>query len=1040
MIAWFVRHPVAANLLMMSLLLLGLLSYKHMRNEILPKIPASEIYINAYYEGRTAEQVDKELGQKIAQALQGIAGIKHTDAVSSQNSIEIKIKKKLDHSMERLLADIKANVENIYDWPALAEKPRVVRNEDSFDALMVQLSGDTDKDSLLKVGLRVKQALLANAEIHKIEQYGADDYSIYIDVDPIKMRQLSLSFDDIASAISQQSIRSKSGLLKTNNGQFLVYSEHHAQHQRDFSSLIVKVTEQGHIIHLKDVAEINDGFIEHDAQLHFNGQDTIGFAVKMSAKSDVLNISRQAKKVVAELNKSLPDNLKLTIWFDASTYVKERLDLLQNNALQGFVLVFIILSLFLQMRLAFWVAMGLPIAIAGTFIVLGQYGLQYTINEVTTFGFILVLGILVDDAVVVGESIYTCKEQQGSSDIQSTINGVHKVALPTIFGVLTTVAALLPMTQFPSETGRLFAGFAWVIIIALLFSLIESKFILPAHLRNINLSKENKNKPTKAEQYWARVRQFPQDALNWSNHKLYQPLLRFSLRYRYAWLMLFLAISFSVLGSLYQGKIRSVLFPEVPGDLIIVTVELEANAPLLLTQQAMQLAELTKQNINNHFRKQLTIEADIIANSMAIMYEEGSILIFAELLAKNKRPNVEIKDIAKRWRTPLSKLEAVVSTEAIVSLEGTGNATKIIFQHPDGKILADIVDEAKAWLSNQQGISNVKEKQANTMGQLMFTLKPEAQLFGITRKMLAEQVASAYGGLEVDRFYRNEHRVKVYLNFKRSLRDSRADFSQMYVFNGDNEAIPLLAIANIETSLVDNVVNRYDGLNSRSLLLDVDKTVTSPELIYLALEKKFYRKILNKYPLFTLKRAGELEETVETKNGLVTAFIIALMAIYVLLAIPLKRYGQPLIIMAAIPFGIVGAVLGHVWLGLAVSLYSWLGMLTLSGVVVNDSLLIVNAYNELNKQATSKLTAICRACQSRFRAIFLTTITTFAGLYPLLNETSEQAQYLIPAAASMAYGLLFATLITLFLIPVLLLICADIKEFLTAKQWRLATQ
>ena len=352
------------------------------------------------------------------------------------------------------------------------------------------------------------------------------------------------------------------------------------------------------------------------------------------------------------------------------------------------------------------------------------------------------------------------------------------------------------------------------------------------------------------------------------------------------------------------------------------------------------------------------------------------------------------------------------------------------------KILANIVAEGKTWLSQQQGVRNVKENQANTMGQLKFTLKPQAQLFGITRKMLAEQVSSAYGGLEVDRFYRDEHRVKVYVNFKRTLRDSRSDFSQLYVFNANNEAIPLLAVANIETSLVNNAVNRYDGLNSRSVLLDVDKTITSPELIYLALEQDFQQTMSNKYPLFSLKRAGELEETVETKKGLITAFIIALMAIYVLLAVPLKRYGQPLIIMAAIPFGVIGAVLGHVWLDLPVSLYSWLGILTLSGVVVNDSLLIVSSYNNYADTESSKFTAICRACQGRFRAIFLTTVTTFAGLYPLLRETSEQAQYLIPAAASMAYGLLFATLITLFLIPILLLISADIKAFITEKQWR----
>jgi len=500
--------------------------------------------------------------------------------------------------------------------------------------------------------------------------------------------------------------------------------------------------------------------------------------------------------------------------------------------------------------------------------------------------------------------------------------------------------------------------------------------------------------------------------------------------------MCFFAICLSVIGSLVQGKIRMVLFPDVPGSFIVLTIELEENAPLALVQQAMDKAESIKSDINNNYQQQHNIKGNIIEKSMAVMYEQGFIVIYAEPLAKKDRPNVDIKTIAQLWRTPLTKLEAVVSTEAMVTENGTGTGTQIFFQHPDSRILDTIVKRAQHWLNNQQGIRNVKNDQANTMPQLMFTLKPEAQLHGITRKMLANQLAAAYGGLEVDRFYRNEHVVKVYLSFPRSLRDSRTDFSRMYIFNHKNEAIPLLAVADIKTDMVQNSVSRFNGANNRSLLIDVDKELSSPEDIFQILSKEFYREVGSQYPLLKIKRAGELQETVDTKSGLVTAFIIALMAIYILLALPLKRYGQPLLIMAAIPFGVVGAILGHLWLGLSLSLYSWLGILTLSGVVVNDSLLIVTGYNELRKTASSQLTAIYQACQNRFRAIFLTTVTTFAGLYPLLNETSEQAQYLIPAAASMAYGLLFATLITLFLIPILILVASDIKRFLTGKQWK----
>ena len=1033
MITWFTRHPIAANLLMIVLLVGGMLAANNMRKEIIPKLPASEISISAFYEGRNAQQIDVEITQKIEQSLQGIAGIKEFRSSSSQSSAFVSIKKQLDYPMQVLLDDIKSAVDNIYGWPDLAEKPQVQRKEDSFDALMVQLSGDSDKDSLIKVGKQLKQALLANPKIHKIQEYGTNHYAISININPHKVRELGLTFAQIAHAIRQQSTRNKNGLLKTENGQFLLYTSHQATYQRELSELIIKSFANGQKIYLKDVATINDGFVEHDSELRFNNQLSSAFTVKMSAKSDVIEISKQAHLVVEQFKKSLPNNLHITIWFDSSQYVEQRLDLLENSALQGFILVFIILSLFLQIRLAFWVALGLPIAIAGAFIVLGPLGFQYTINEVTTFGFILVLGILVDDAVIVGESIYAHK-QKNKNALQATINGAKEVALPTIFGVLTSVAALLPMTFFPSETGRLFAGFAWVMIIALLFSLLESKLILPAHLRNIVIHQKNTN--NRLSKSLLQLRWLPQATLNAFNYHVYSRVLALSLRYRYAWLTCFIALSFAVLGALYQGKIRSVLFPDVPGDLIIFSVELDNNAPLSLIKQAQQQIEKVKDKINLDYQSEYAVQGNVIDKSLLVMDEQGSIIVFAQPLDRQYRLGTNLKSIADAWRAPIRLLEGVKSSEIMISLTGSGNnATSIVLQHPNKALLKEISQQAKHWLKQQVAITNIKEQQAKQLPQLAFSLKAQAQTLGLTHKMLAEQLAAAYGGLEVDRFYRDNQNIKVTLQLERALRDSRSDFSQMIIFNDRGKSFPLLAVADITPSYIDNSIQRVNGLLSRSLLLEIDKSITSPELLYQRFEQQFVQKTQVSYPQFNSKRSGQLAEAQSANNDLKTAFIIALLAIYVLLALPLKRYGQPLIIMAAIPFGLVGAVLGHLYLGLSVSLYSWLGMLALSGVVVNDSLLIVNAYNQQRLQNTTNdtnlISDLCVACQGRFRAIFLTTVTTFCGLYPLLSAQSEQAQYLIPAATSMAYGLLFATLITLFLIPILLLISTDIKHFLT---------
>lgn len=1031
MIAWFTRHPVAANLLMLSLLLGGWISASHMRKEILPKLPASEIVISTYYEGRSAEQIDQQLGLKITHALEGVSGIKSVTLASQQDILQAIVKKQLDYDINKLLSDVKNHIEGIDDWPQQADKAQISVADMTFDALMVQLHGRSDDASMLAAATQVKQALLANPAVHKVEQHGLLEYGIYVYLQPERMQLYQLSFAEVAAALHQQSVRSRSGLLRTDNGQFLLQGQHSVESLQQLSTLVVRVSEQGQLVRLSDVARIQDGFLEHNSELSFNQQPSMAFAVKMSANSDVLEISREVNLLASELNQQLPDSLHLTVWFNSADYVESRLTLLSNNAVMGFILVFIILGLFLQLRLAFWVAMGLPVAIAGSLIVLGELGFHYTINEVTTFGFILVLGILVDDAVVVGESIYSHKQQliqsTGQSSIEAAIDGAQKVAMPTTFGVLTTVVALLPMTQFPSETGRLFAGFAWVIIVALLFSLLESKLILPAHLRHTQVRPDYSR--------ISQLRNIPKILLNRCRHQLYLPLLRWSLRYRYGVLLTSLALCLLVFGYLLSGKIRSVMFPQVAGDLMMMQIDMEANAPLALLKIASSEIKRQRQSINQQFRQQYGIKANVIEKSMTITLEQGQILVFAEPLKRELRGPIDLNTLAQQWKTSLQHLEGVANIDIAVTVEGSGVGNQIIVQHPDMDTLTTQNEAIKMWLLSQPGVRSVKDSNADSMPQLSFKLKPEAQLYGISRRMLAEQLAAGFSGLEVDRFFRGQARVKMYLTLAPDARNSRADLANFHIFNNDGQRFPLTSIATIETNQANNLFYRHNGVLSRRLVVDIDKSVTSPSLIYQRLKTSLLPDIRQRHPRLGILPAGELEEISESKKGLLTAFALALLGIYVLLAIPLQRYFQPLIIMAAIPIGLVGAIIGHVVLELTVSLYSWLGMLALSGVVVNDSLLIVNRFNDYRGQGLDSDKAAIESCLSRFRAIILTSVTTFAGLYPLLSETSEQAQYLIPAAASMAYGLLFATVISLLLIPIILLICSDIATWLGLKTY-----
>lgn len=1025
MIKWFIRNPVAANLIMLLILIGGALTIWSMRIEGFPKLPADAIHIETTFAGAYAEQIDRQITQKIEDALEGTPGVQKIQSASLESYSSIRVQKKGGYDLERLLDDVRIRLDGIYNLPRQAEKPVISRNDFDFPALIVQLYGDVDADTLQRLGRQIRKELLALPEVSRLNVWGERQPEIRIEVHPEILEQYNLTIDDIVARIQQSSLTYKAGSLKTKGGQIALRADNQAYHYRDFAEMVVYERNDGSRLQLKDVAEVLDDYVINDSIVRFNGQAALGMEVLIGRKENLLDIAEAIKETVEELQVTLPPEVTLSVWADSSHYIAERLKLLKNNALQGLVLVFVLLALFLNFKLAFWVALGIPISVAGAMAVMGSRWVDYSLNDITTFGLIIALGILVDDAVVVGESIFQERRKYKNNSLLGTEKGVNRVAVATVYGVLTTVAAFFPMMLIDNALGKMLASFSGVVIMALLFSLFESKFILPAHLAHVSL-KENKSSFS-LFRYWRHIQSFAQDKLEAFNLRLYQPALQWAIKQRYAVLILFIAFATLGLGLMGTGKLKTVFLPDVPGQVITVSMEMDARAPYQLTLGNADRIESVAKQLNQELMESYQLSQKPIKDMLVFVAGAFSVSVYAELSPAADRPGLGTLDILSQWQERVGQLEGAMELTFSGSEEiGGGFALQLYSENEDA--LRQASQELMAYLHSIKGISNVRDSLKNGKPELRLVLKPEAQHLGFTNEMLAAQIGMNFGGAEAQRLQRDFQEVRVIVKNHKESRDTIGDLMQARVKADGGQWFPLLAVASIESTYATDFIARRNGKRVNSIRAHINKEIVSPTEVSQDLFANFVPEFKQRYPRVNIGLEGELEEIDMMKGGLIKALIFTCILIYALLAIPLKSYWQPFVIMSVIPFGFVGAALGHFIIGLPLSMLSFFGMLALTGVVVNDSLVLITRYNQNRDEGASLHEALTSAGIGRFKAIFLTTATTVAGLMPLISETSEQAQYLIPAAVSLAYGEIFATAITLILVPVLIAVAADVQH------------
>jgi len=1026
--AWFTRNPVAANLLMMLVLIAGLFTLVSIRIEGFPALPVSSITVQTTYPGAGAEQVDRGVSRKIENALEGMPGVKKISSMSYEGLSMVSIKKTSKFDMDRFQNEIQSRVNSIFNLPDRAERPVVSRDEFNVMGLIVQVYGDIDEITLQQTARQVKEDLLSHPRLTRIEVFGQKTYEIRIEVDMDKLRSYGITMEEVASAINHASLDYSTGTIESKSGKVVIRADKKAFSFEEFSNIGVRTLRNGTQLLVGDIATVVDGFETEPFFARFQGKPSVGMLIYTGRKGDLMAVNEAARKVIDNIRPRLPQGIKVDIWAEQATYMKDRLTLLASNAWQGLLIVFLFLALFLNVKLAVWVAMGIPISLAGALSFMGERFLNYSLNDITTFGMIIVLGILVDDAIVVGESVFDARKKN-PDPVTGTIEGVRRVSTATVFGCFTTVAAFYPLLLIENEIGKLFAGFSVVVIISVIASMLESKLVLPAHLAAISITPGALAAPSSrglVSRIWGRVQKSASSLMDFANNRIYRPVLNITLAHRYATLVFLVTVAVCGISLIFNGWIRTVFFPEVPGQIITVTLKTRSGSPTDLTAAHIDFIEKQAGELNKKAMAELNTDKPPIARIMTAVTGSNSAEIYAELQPEAQR-QLETMETLKRWRKRVGTLEGVETLTFCGSFE-TGGGFVLELGARDSDVLKDAVARFENAFGKVKGIHDIRDDFELGNPRLRLHLKSEARHLGLTTADLAGQIGNAFGGLEVQRIQRGTEEVKVVVKYRQDRRRYIRDLFSTRIRTHSGQWVPLSLVADIESGYVPSAIVRQDKKRVVQVKANLDKEIISAAEALTLIQEDITPQLQRLYPQLTIKAAGEIEDMGEMTGGMIRALVMVLILIYALLAVPLKSYWQPFVIMSVIPFGAVGGVIGHWVMGFPLSVLSFFGMLAVTGVVVNDSLVLLSRFNDVSADSPSCSQALMTAGNSRFRAIILTTLTTVCGLLPLLSETSEQAQYLIPAAISLAWGELLATPVTLFIVPVLIHIGHDVKK------------
>lgn len=1044
-LAWFADNGVAANLLMLLIVVGGLATFPTITREVFPEFSSDMISISVPYPGAAPEEVEEGIVVRIEEEIQDLEDIHEIRSTASENVGTVTAEVVPGGDLQRLLNDIKARVDAIDTFPEEAEEPVISEVVNRRQVINVAVSGNADERTLKTLGEQVRDDLSATPGITQVELSAARPYEISVEVSERALRRWGLTFDRVAAAIRNASLDLPGGSVETRGGEILLRTEGQAYRGRQFEELPLLTLADGTRLLLGDVVTVVDGFAETDQAARFDGVPAVLVQVFRVGDQSALEISDLVHRYVEEARGRMPGGIELTTWQDDTNILRSRLGLLLRNGRMGFVLVFLVLALFLRLKLAGWVALGIPVSFLGTVALMPW--LDVSINLISLFAFIVVLGIVVDDAIVVGENIYT-EHQAGKEGLDAAVTGVHGVYTPVIFAVLTSVAAFAPLLFVPGNTGKIMRQIPLIVIGTLLFSLTESLLVLPNHLSHLHHPRKDgevaKRQPGALRRRWQSVRRGFAGFLSWVIDRSYKPSVEWAIRQRYLTVAMAI-VALMLTGSLVAGGwIQFTFFPPVEADNVAALLTMPQGTPVELTAEALSRIEKAAQQV------QREVEADgppVVRHMLASIGEQpfrtaqsrtagrngsafsGSHLgeVNLELFPSEERA-VTSKQLADRWREIVGGVPGAVELTFTSSIFSTGEPINVQLTGPDIQELHQVAAKLKDEVRQYPGTQDVADSYRAGKQELELDITPEAQSAGLTLSDLGRQVRQAFYGEEAQRVQRGRDDIKVMVRFPESQRRSLGDLEDLRIRTPDGTEVPFPTAARATTSRGPASIQRVDRNRVLNVTADIDVDETNSNEILADLAANVLPRVLADHPRVRWDFVGEQEEQRDTMGGLARGFVIALIVIYALLAVPFKSYLQPLIVMSAIPFGLIGAVMGHVVLGLNLTMLSMFGIVALTGIVVNDSLVLMDFINRRVRDGVPPRDAVHQAGAARFRPILLTSLTTFAGLTPLLLEKSVQAQFLIPMAVSLAFGVLFSTFIILLGVPVGYIILEDVKR------------
>ena len=1041
-IRWFILNTVAANLLMVFIIIAGIFTLSRLRMEVFPDITIPIINVSVVYPGASPEDIEESICVKVEEQVQGINGLKRITSSSNEGYGSINIEVENGYDIDEVKDEVKSQVDAITSFPDDAEKPTIRSFDGQPEVITIAVHGHVDEASLLNIAEKVRDEV---SELPNITQtrLGKKPREISIEISENTLQKYGISFDYVANKIRTSSMDVPGGAIETYDGEILIRSKGQAYTGEEFGIIPVLSLADGSTVFLRDIAEIVDGFQDVEYDIKFNSEPALLIRVYRTGEQNALDIADAVHGYIKKKNPVMPPGVSLTTMKDESVILRGRIELLTENAYLGLGLVLIVLALFLKPKLAAWVSLGIPISFMGGFWLLPLF--DVSINMISLFTFILVLGIVVDDAIVVGENIHIYLKR-GLSGVDAALEGAYQVAKPVIFAVLTTMVTFSPMILVEGALGKIWKIIPVVTILVLMFSLIESLTILPAHLAHMKINEAKKK--NRFSQWWSDIQMGIHNWLQGFIKNKYTPVLELALKNRGNTVAIAISIFILTVGLVASGFIRFNFFPPLEADIVIAGVEYPEGTPVSLTKVGLDQIEKSAYKLKDSLEV-LYPENKIFINMVSTAGDQpiktqsargpgnldatffGSHLAecVIELAPGEERP-ISTVEISKIWRELTGPIPGVKQVTFDSDLFTTGAPIEIQLSSVNREDLKAVTNSLKDKLQTYAGVFDIKDSFSAGKDEIKLNLLPEAQNYGITMASLARQVRQAFYGDEVQRVQRGRDEVKVFLRYPKDERVSLNNLEQMNVRVGNNVEVPLGQVAQGELSSGYSTITRTDRKRSISITADVDLSEANANEILAKFESEHIVPILLDYPSVNYSFEGEQREQRDTLSSLFKNFALALFVVYVLLAVPFKSYLQPLIIMSAIPFGFTGAVIGHIIMGMNLAVLSIIGIVALSGVVVNDSLVMVDFINRYKRDdGKTSLEAALAAGPRRFRPILLTSITTFVGLFPLLIEKSVQAQFLIPMAISLAYGVLFATLITLILVPTSYLIIEQIKDF-----------